>query len=173
MTNKYYYRQPTSVLADKDYNRCVKYANFISGFFQRHDINNWELAGIKARFPIDEKFCQSEDAGYCKYCGKLETTDEDAISCCGHRSIDLLQERKANRKASGDKINPDHYKIGGIETFDILRAKLSPTQLAGFCKGNVIKYITRADHKDKVDDLKKCRWYLDKLIEELDGKATS
>lgn len=72
-----------------------------------------------------------------------------------------------------DKTNPSHYKVGGIETFDILRSKLSPSQLAGFCKGNVIKYITRADHKDKVDDLKKAKWYLDKLIEELDGKATS
>jgi hypothetical protein len=69
---------------------------------------------------------------------------------------------------SEDKINPDHYKAGGIETFDILRAKLSPTQLAGFCKGNVLKYIMRADHKDKVDDLKKAKWYLDKLIEELE-----
>lgn len=132
MKDKYSYRQPTSILADKDYDRCVKYANFISGFFQRHDINNWELAGVKARFPIDEKF----------------------------------------RDTSEDKINPDHYKVGGIETFNILRAKLSPTQLAGFCKGNVLKYITRADHKDKVDDLKKAKWYLDKLIEELDGKAT-
>lgn len=131
MKNKDSYRQPTAILADKDYDRCVKYANFISGFFQRHDITNWELAGIKTRFPIDEKFC-----------------------------------------GEPDKINPDHYKVGGIETFDILRAKLSPTQLAGFCKGNVIKYVTRADHKDKVDDLKKAMWYLDKLIEELDGKAT-
>ena len=66
-----------------------------------------------------------------------------------------------------DKINPDHYKVGGIETFDILKAKLSPTQLAGFCKGNVIKYVTRSDHKNKVEDLKKAKWYLDKLIDEL------
>lgn len=72
-----------------------------------------------------------------------------------------------------DNINPDHYKVGGLETFEILKRKLSPSQLAGFCKGNVIKYITRADHKNKVEDLKKAKWYLDKLIEELDGKKTS
>jgi len=132
MKNKTYYRQPTSVLAHKDYDKCVRYANFISQFFEEHGIANWELAGIKTRFPIDEKFC-----------------------------------------GGADKINPDHYKVGGIETFDILRAKLSPTQLAGFCKGNVIKYITRADHKDKTDCLKKAKWYLDKLIEELDDQATS
>lgn len=67
-----------------------------------------------------------------------------------------------------DKISPNHYKIGGIETFDYLKAKLSPTQLAGFCKGNIIKYISRADHKDKIDDLRKAQWYLEKLIEALD-----
>lgn len=67
-----------------------------------------------------------------------------------------------------DKINPEHYNVGGIETFDYLKAKLSPSQLAGFCKGNIIKYVSRADHKNKVEDLKKAKWYLDKLIEESD-----
>ncbi len=67
-----------------------------------------------------------------------------------------------------DKINPEHYKVGGIETFDYIKAKLSPSQLAGFCKGNIIKYVSRADHKNKVEDLKKAKWYLDKLIEEID-----
>ena len=32
--------------------------------------------------------------------------------------------------------------------------------------GNVVKYITRADHKGKrLEDLKKARWYLDREIE--------
>lgn len=66
-----------------------------------------------------------------------------------------------------DNINPDHYKVGGIEIWDILKAKLSPTQLVGFALGNVIKYITRADHKNKVEDLEKAKWYLDKIIEEI------
>lgn len=67
-----------------------------------------------------------------------------------------------------DNINPDHYKVGGIETWDYLRAKMSPTQLAGFALGNVIKYISRADHKNKLEDLKESAWYLDKIIEEIE-----
>jgi len=74
-----------------------------------------------------------------------------------------------NTKMDKDKINPDHYKFGGIETFDYLKAKLSPTQLAGFCKGNIIKYVSRVDHKNKVEDLKKAKWYLDKLIKEIEN----
>jgi hypothetical protein len=72
-----------------------------------------------------------------------------------------------------DNINPNHYKVGGIETWDYLKAKLSPTQLAGFALGNVIKYISRADHKNKLEDLKKSKWYLDKIIEEIEkGEPT-
>lgn len=66
-----------------------------------------------------------------------------------------------------DAITPEHYKIGGIETWDYLKAKLSPTQLAGYALGNVIKYISRAEHKNKVEDLQKAKWYLDKIIDEL------
>jgi hypothetical protein len=73
-----------------------------------------------------------------------------------------------NDTKNKDQINPDHYKVGGIETWDYLCAKLSPTQLAGYVKGNVIKYISRADHKGKLTDLKKAQWYLDKLIVEFE-----
>lgn len=162
MKNKDSYQQPHTVISDERFQTCVKYANFISEFFDEHQIVNWELAGVKARFPIDKKFCSSPE-NECS-CGKV--FDENSVEdFCQKWNCPMLPKDK-------DKINPDHYKVGGIETFDILRAKLSPTQLAGFCKGNVIKYVTRADHKDKVDDLKKAMWYLDKLIEELDGKAT-
>ena len=35
----------------------------------------------------------------------------------------------------------------------------------GYCLGNVIKYIARADHKgSRISDLKKARWYLDREI---------
>lgn len=39
-----------------------------------------------------------------------------------------------------DPVNsPDHYTFGGIETIDYLKAKLSPEEFAGFCRGNVLK----------------------------------
>ena len=60
-----------------------------------------------------------------------------------------------------DPVNhPSHYKVGGIETIDFIEAK----QL-GYHLGNVVKYVTRADHKGrKLEDLKKARWYLDRAI---------
>jgi len=64
-----------------------------------------------------------------------------------------------------DKVNsPSHYKVGGIETIDFIEAK----QL-GYHLGNVIKYISRADHKDdKLENLKKAQWYLNRIVSNLE-----
>jgi hypothetical protein len=58
-------------------------------------------------------------------------------------------------------------EIKNIETFDFIKAKCSTRELIGFCKGNIIKYITRENHKNGTEDLKKAQWYLDKLIKTL------
>jgi hypothetical protein len=56
--------------------------------------------------------------------------------------------------------NPAHYKVGGIETIDFIEAKK-----LGYNLGNVVKYITRADHKaNKLQDLRKAQWYLEREI---------
>lgn len=63
-----------------------------------------------------------------------------------------------------DMVNhPPHYKAGGMETIDFIEAKA-----LGYHLGNVVKYITRADHKgNKLEDLKKAQWYLSRAIEKL------
>ena len=68
-----------------------------------------------------------------------------------------------------DAINPDHYKVGGMQPWEYLKMKLTPEALKGFYLGNVIKYCSRADHKGKVEDFKKARWYLDKIIEDMEA----
>jgi len=63
-----------------------------------------------------------------------------------------------------DKVNhPPHYKVGGIETIDFVEAKS-----LGYNLGNVIKYVSRADHKGSRDeDLKKALWYLNREVSKL------
>lgn len=63
-----------------------------------------------------------------------------------------------------DNINPNHYKSGGLEMFEILKSKLSPEELKGFCKGVVLQYIIRADQKNGIEDITKAQWYLEKLL---------
>ncbi len=69
-----------------------------------------------------------------------------------------------------DPVNhPAHYKVGGIETIDFIEAKQLNYNL-----GNVVKYITRADHKgNRLEDLEKARWYLDREIGNLSEKLAT
>ena len=61
-------------------------------------------------------------------------------------------------------VNPDHYKVGGLEVIDILKKKLTPEEFRGFCKGVILQYILRSDYKNGIEDLKKTQWYLKELI---------
>ena len=68
-----------------------------------------------------------------------------------------------------DAVNhPSHYPRGKIEVIDFIEDQQLPYHL-----GNVIKYIARAGHKgDKLEDLQKARWYLDRYINEVMGNET-
>lgn len=59
-----------------------------------------------------------------------------------------------------EKIRPDYYKGNGkIEVWDFIAS-----QNLNFFEGNIIKYVCRHRNKNGVEDLKKARTYLDKLI---------
>lgn len=62
-----------------------------------------------------------------------------------------------------DTTNPNHYKVGGMEVIDILKAKLTPEQFKGFLVGNALKYLFRCDHKNGQEDLDKALWYVTML----------
>lgn len=64
--------------------------------------------------------------------------------------------------------HPSHY-AGKIEVIDYIRDKLTPEEFKGYCKGNVLKYISRAGKKktaSKAEDLQKAEVYLKWWIEE-------
>lgn len=64
-----------------------------------------------------------------------------------------------------DVKTPPHYAKGGIETIDHIRAKLSPEEFCGYCRGNVMKYIDRYTDKGGLADLKKLMVYAGWLVE--------
>jgi len=72
-----------------------------------------------------------------------------------------------------DVVNsPPHYKAGGIEAIEGIEASMAPEAFAGYLKGNVMKYLWRYEKKGKpIEDLKKARWYLDRLIGLRERKA--
>lgn len=57
--------------------------------------------------------------------------------------------------------HPAHYQSGGMECIDVIEAFA-----LGFHLGNAVKYILRAGRKgDRLEDLKKAAWYLNREIE--------
>jgi len=65
--------------------------------------------------------------------------------------------------------SPDHYHAeSGIEVIDAIES-WTQDKGEGFIIGNIIKYVSRCQSKqNKLTDLKKARWYLNRLIERLE-----
>lgn len=63
-----------------------------------------------------------------------------------------------------DNINhPSHYHQGGIDVIGFSELQFDKAELKGFYRINVLKYVTRYDRKNGVQDLEKAAFYLDKL----------
>jgi hypothetical protein len=65
-----------------------------------------------------------------------------------------------------EKVNhPSHYNQGSVECIDAIES--ATKELSGvdsFCTGNAIKYMWRWKQKGGIDDLKKAKWYIERLI---------
>lgn len=61
--------------------------------------------------------------------------------------------------------HPDHYNQGNVECIEAIMSALGLDGFRSFCQGNCLKYLWRYENKGGVEDLKKCQWYLKKLID--------
>ena len=63
-------------------------------------------------------------------------------------------------RANDTQVAGDHYKQFKYETWDVIL-----DWGLGYLDGNAVKYLSRWRHKNGIEDLKKARHYIDKLIE--------
>lgn len=84
------------------------------------------------------------------------------------RTTDYSSKAVSERLSKGmDNINhPTHYNHGGIETLDYIKAKAPHYE--SYAIGNIIKYVSRYQHKNGLEDLKKAQFYLNDLVEEME-----
>lgn len=138
-----------------------------------------EIGEYHSKYP-DCNGCRLSDSD--DFCRWISSDDESTEECYWfliaegligkpeQPEINFIKvERNDEVEQTNDAVNhPSHYTYGGIECIDVIEAVVSeiPNGLCAFLTGQVIKYIYRWMHKDKpVEDLKKCRFYLDRLIE--------
>jgi hypothetical protein len=74
------------------------------------------------------------------------------------------------RGRTSDPINPSHYRHLPAEAIDIIEAAIAkaPSNQYAFLQGQVIKYLLRCWSKKGIEDLRKAKWYLDRLVGEFD-----
>lgn len=84
--------------------------------------------------------------------------------------LEEVVEKGPNMK--NDNVNsPAHYRQGGIECIEAIKASMGQEGFRDYLKGNVMKYIWRYEHKGKaMEDIEKALWYLNKLKDELYGQ---
>ena len=121
--------------------------------------------GCGVTFVHKKEKAQGRWPKYCPEClpkySKVPKKKDEAAA------VEIVQEpevKPVEIPTKEDVINhPSHYTRGKIEVIDFIEDQQLPYHL-----GNVIKYIARAGHKgDKLEDLKKARWYLDRYIKEV------
>lgn len=97
----------------------------------------------------------------------------DGIYDCG----DIIAQRERVTSINDDRLaqcidnvnHPKHYTQGGIECIDAIKAAtVGKSGIEAVCVANVVKYLWRYEEKNGVEDVKKARWYLERLIEEMD-----
>lgn len=118
-----------------------------------------------------------DEDGWIKYYGTGQPVDDDVIvqlnikKLGGSLSVSAKSFRWNNDipelfithyrivEEIEDNTNPPHYRQGSIEPIDYIEAND-----LGFREANIIKYVTRYKHKNGVEDLKKAKWYIERLI---------
>lgn len=92
----------------------------------------------------------------------LDNTNNTEIHYSGFvASIEAV--KSAHTEPTPDMVNhPPHYNVNGIEVIDVIE-----NYKLNYRLGNVVKYVLRSDLKgNRLQDLKKALWYLQREIEQ-------
>ena len=129
--------------------------------------------------PLSKKYDKETDEYTGTYGCVFEEMSDDMLDKCynWYKELDPATCENAETKCCDkepdvDMVNhPSHYTQGGIECIDALKAAtISKTGIEAVCTANAIKYLWRYEEKNGIEDVKKARWYIDRLIKELEEK---
>lgn len=91
---------------------------------------------------------------------------KDEEPCHIQEANQIVGSEEFNLLNTVDNVNkPTHYHSGNIDVIKFSEENFSKEEQKGFHRINAIKYITRYDRKNGVEDLNKAKFYIDKLIE--------
>ena len=129
--------------------------------------------------PLSKKYDKETNEYTDTYACVFDEMGDDMLNKCynwykelDQASCENAEAKCCNKEPNVDMVNhPVHYNQGGIECIDALKAAtVSKTGIEAVCTANAIKYLWRYEEKNGIEDVKKARWYIDRLIKELEEK---
>ena len=129
--------------------------------------------------PLSKKYDKETDEYTDNYACVFHEMSDDMLNKCynwykelDQASCENAEDSCCGKESNVDMVNhPAHYTQGGIECIDALKAAtVSKTGIEAVCTANAIKYLWRYEEKNGIEDVKKARWYIDRLIKELEEK---
>lgn len=138
----------------------------------------YDLGLARAFYCISGHHCDT-----CRLFSKNQKNDPLAAACSDINDDELLRrfgddieiihdEEKTAAPVQTDAINPGHYRSGKVECIDAIESALAghSDPVAAYLTGQALKYLWRWPLKNRVEDLKKAKWYLERLIEKEESK---
>ena len=129
--------------------------------------------------PLSKKYDKETDEYTDNYACVFHEMSDDMLNKCyeWYKELDQAtcenaEDSCCNKESNVDMVNhPSHYTQGCIECIDCIKsATVGKVGIEAFCVGNAIKYLFRYEEKNGIEDFKKARWYIDRLIKELEKK---
>lgn len=99
---------------------------------------------------------------YTPWCGQPGSNYSEPCEVKKPVARRVVKDPDGHEVRSRDAINPGHYKRGTTEVIDFIREQLGAEGFVAYCRGNAIKYLSRAGEKDgqpAEQDMAKSRWY--------------
>lgn len=78
---------------------------------------------------------------------------------------ELINRRsKTSEEVKEERIKPSYYKKHALEVVDVIEDQFDEEEVCGAYVGVIIKYLLRAEKKHGLEDYKKAKYFLDRLL---------
>ena len=164
MTNKFM----VSVTSEKQFYTVAQFAvpgSYVGDMYDIYEDNSVVIVDIDRWFyaNFEKSLDLKEEYGYPISFEEFEMRYLETVP------TDNVMTHNDEVTAVKDMINhPNHYKQFSREVIDTMQGMSTPEEFKGYLKLNAVKYLSRYQGKNGVEDLEKAIWYVTKLKEVLE-----
>lgn len=134
-------------------------AQKVREYFRKHPLATPKEVGAKFKMHLPQVYAVRK------------TAMKEAQELNAHAIVNPQITDAVTQVADLQQVGGSHYKDMSVQPWVAMQSWMTPEQFSGFLRGNAIKYLARCDVKGGLDDIKKARHYIDKLVEVSNGHS--